>query len=112
MKDDAKAAAYFKSAIGQCNATSELANCYYEGAGVVKNLTTARTLFKKAADKNNAEGDDNLGAMMILGEGGAEEVGKGTIRGCAGALICWGVISIEATIPRLPRTVEPRPRVG
>ena len=79
MKDDAKAAAYFKSAtdLGHKFAMNELANCYYEGAGVEKNLTTARKFFKKAADRNYAAGDDNLGAMLILGEGGAKEVGNG-----------------------------------
>ena len=43
MKDDAKAAAYFKSAsdLGQYYASNELANCYYEGVGVAKNLRTA-----------------------------------------------------------------------
>ena len=79
MKDDTKAAAYFKIAsdLGHQFASNALANCHYEGSGVVKNLTTARELFKKAADKMNAAGDDNLGAMMILGEGGAKEVGNG-----------------------------------
>ena len=79
MKDDTKAAAYFKSAsdLGHKFASNRLANCYYEGAGVAKNLKTARDLFKKAADLNHAPGDDNLGSMMILGEGGVEEVGKG-----------------------------------
>ena len=40
VKDDKKAAAYFKSAtdLGQSVSTNELANCYYEGAGVAKNL--------------------------------------------------------------------------
>ena len=79
VKDDKKAAAYFKSASEQGHefATHELANCYYEGAGVAKNLTTARTLFKRVAEKENADGEFNLGVMMILGEGGPEEIGKG-----------------------------------
>ena len=81
-RDDTKVTAYFKSAteLGQPYAANELANCYYEGAGVEKNLTTARELFRKAAaDKTNADGDDNLGVMMILGERGAKEVGNGVV---------------------------------
>ena len=79
VKDDAKAAAYLKSAtdLGHKRAANELANCYYEGAGVAKNLATARELFNNAAALDNAAGDVNLGAMMILGEGGTNEVGKG-----------------------------------
>ena len=79
MKDDAKAASYFKRAsdLGHEYAANELGNCYYDGAGVAKDLATARTLFKKAADLTLSHGDVNLGQMMIRGEGGASEIGKG-----------------------------------
>ena len=45
-------------------------------AGVAKSRTTARELFKKAADLGNAAIDYNLGTMMIRGEGGSEEGGR------------------------------------
>ena len=38
----------------------------------MNNLETARELFKEAADLSDAEGDDNLWALMILREGGAK----------------------------------------
>ncbi len=79
VKDDAKAAAYFKKAsdLGHEYAANELGNCYYEGAGVAKDHKKARTLFKKSADHNLSGGDVNLGQMLIRGEGGGSEVGDG-----------------------------------
>ncbi len=79
VKDDAKAAAYFKKAsdLGHQYAANELGNCYYEGAGVAKNLASARTLFKKSADLDNSHGYVDLGQMMIRVEGGASAISKG-----------------------------------
>ncbi len=76
VKDDKKVAEYFQQASekGHRYAFKELGNCCYEGAGVPRNLETARTHFKKASDLNNPAGDVNLGAMMFCGEGGASEV--------------------------------------
>ncbi len=79
--NEKKAAEYFKAASdGGCDdATNELANYYYEGAGVEKNLKTARELFEKAAEVQSA-GDLNVASMMICGEGGSKDIGGGISR--------------------------------
>ena len=48
----------------------------------MKNLMTARGLFKKAAEISSAAGDVSLGSTMILGEGEgrrAKEVGRASL---------------------------------
>ena len=74
MKNEETAESYFGEAIdvGLENATIEIANCYFKGAraGVAKDLTKARELFKKAADLGNSDGIANLATMMILGQEG------------------------------------------
>ena len=81
-KDDGKAASFFERAadLSDGDATNEVANCYYEGAGIERDMRNARRMFARAAALETSDGDVNLGAMMICGEGGLSEVGVGFLR--------------------------------
>ena len=63
---------YYKEATENWNSGAQynLANCYYDGKGVEKNLSEAYRWFNESARQGNASAQKKLGDMIFGGEGG------------------------------------------
>jgi len=70
-KNDAERLARSKQLAEKGNATEQcnLGWCYYEGYGVLKDLTEAAKWFRKSAEQGNATAQCNLGVCYIDGDG-------------------------------------------
>jgi len=76
--DKKEAAGWFAKAheAGHIAAANRLAELYRDGAGVPRQLDTARSIFQQAAEQGDADAMYNLAEMQNDGQGGARDTGK------------------------------------
>jgi TPR repeat protein len=102
-QDFSTAAIFFERSdnLGNAYGSLNLGQCYYRGLGVHEgpDLSKARQLFKSASDRGSPDAMNELGVMMIKGEGGSRDIAGGLA--LIHAAVAAGVKDAKANLNRI-----------
>lgn len=76
-RDPLKGCAYSEKAGEHASALHNLATCYYDGSGRLKDRAKARALYARAAEMGFDKAHCAYGNMLISGDGGAPDIQRG-----------------------------------